>query len=98
MSGKVQFCCESTHTCQVSWIIIPAFLDFHFFTPEPSNVDLNHDKFYIIMKLSGEIMRCDLTQMKAIKQYFTMLLDIMLYKVVLSFESVERIFSIGKFK
>ena len=59
-------------------LLYQAFLDFHFFTPEPSNVDLYHDKFYIIMKLSDEIMRCDLTQMKAIKQYFTMLLGIML--------------------
>ena len=37
-----------------------------------------------------EILKCDL-QMKAIEQYFPVVLFIMLYKVVLSFESVDEI-------
>ena len=37
-----------------------------------------------------EILKCDI-QVKAIEQYFPVLLFIMLYKVVVTFESVDEI-------
>ena len=41
--------------------------------------------------LLTQILWCDLIQMKATEQYFPVVLFIMLYKVVLTFESVHEI-------
>ena len=41
-----------------------------------------------------EILKCDL-QIKATQQYFPVVLFIMLYKVVLTFESVDEILSMA---
>ena len=38
-----------------------------------------------------EIPKCDHRQVKAIEQYFPVVLFIMLYKVILTFESVDEI-------
>ena len=37
-----------------------------------------------------EILKCDLSKLKATEQYFPVVLFIILYKVVLTFESVEK--------
>ena len=47
--------------------------------------------FQYLSHSADEILKCDLIQMKATEQYFPVVLFMMFYKVVLTFESVDEI-------